>query len=136
MQSLIHRKSFKPLFSTLYAVLPLTLSFNCTNYDKRNRLCPVETTALCNNTCYLETYNVFSEGGAIGGTVATEYLTDSTNFRKYIGSFDEADGGYSYKCKGDSIIVYEISGRSTQSNRIESVRMYDLQALKKSKVQE
>ena len=37
--------------------------------------------------------------GAFGGDLLSEYMTDSTNFRVYIGPYDDAIGNYSYRCE-------------------------------------
>lgn len=34
-----------------------------------------------------------------------DYLTDSANFRKYIGEWDEEQEDYSYTCLGDSVYI-------------------------------
>ena len=45
--------------------------------------------------------------GAFGGSRDAEWITDSINFRLFLGSFDEIEGGFSYKCNGDTIYVMQ-----------------------------
>jgi len=51
--------------------------------------------------------NLFIEVYSAGltGNLTSEYLTDSTNFRVYIGTFDDEGGYYSYKINGDTIYI-------------------------------
>ena len=110
----------------------LVFIFGC-GYDKRSKKYHIRTTSFCDGKVYVEDYNVFSAGGAVGGNITSSYLADSTNFRMYVGSYDEVDGGYSYKCQGDSVIIYEIIGQSINKNKIVSTRSYSLSALKTNK---
>src|SRR4051812_42928764 len=65
------------------------------------------TTPVCDNRLFVETFTIFGSG-AYGGDRVSDYLTDSTTFRIYIGTFDDAHGGYSYQCNGDSVKVYRV----------------------------
>jgi len=47
---------------------------------------------------------VVVQGNTFGTATYSDYLTDSINFRVYIGECDEYSS-YSYDCSGDSIIV-------------------------------
>lgn len=89
------------------------------------------TTVLCNKSLFVETYKIF-ESGAYGGDKVSDYLTDSANFRIYIGTFDNADGGYSFECKEDSVYVYLIDQRPTL-NKILNTRVYSITNLKKQR---
>ncbi len=60
--------------------------------------------------------------------VAYYYLTDSSNFRIYIGEFDNEHGGYSFKCQGDSLEIPE-----TYEGKIINTRRYSLIDLRKRK---
>ena len=55
------------------------------------------------NGLYREKFSVFS-GGAWSAELYSDYLTDSVNFRIYIGTHDEREG-ISYECNGDAIIA-------------------------------
>ena len=110
----------------------LVFTFGC-GYDKRSKKNHPSITPFCDGKMYVEDYTVFGEGGAIGGNVKSSYLTDSTNFRIYIGTYDEGDGGYSYKCEGDSVTIYEVTGRSMNKNKIVSTKIYNISTLKNDK---
>ena len=90
------------------------------------------TVVICNKL-YVEFFNVFSSG-AFGGDMISEYLTDSTNFRIYIGTFDNADYKYVYGCYGDSIMVKKLhnTNRDTFPSVIET-RIFSLKKLEKEK---
>lgn len=60
--------------------------------------------------------------------VAYCYLTDSSNFRMYVGKFDNEHGGYSFNCKGDSIEISE-----DYDGKIINIRKYSLINLRKGK---
>jgi hypothetical protein len=73
----------------------------CIHYrDKSN----YEYTVRRNSNLYIEVYRV----GLIGNITA-EYLTDSTNFRIYLGSYDDEQSYIFCKLKGDSVIVEKIA---------------------------
>ena len=109
----------------------LILLLNCCSYKSKIRL---ELSVEVCNKLYVEAFNVFGSG-AFGGDLISDYLTDSTNFRIYIGTFDNADFGYAYKCKGDSIIVKKINLVTNDSNKkIIETRVFSLSKLKKEKI--
>lgn len=81
---------------------------------------------------YVETFAIIG-GGAYGSDRVSDYLTDSINFRNYIGTYDNNDEGYSYKCVGDSITIYKVTGRSESKNKIVSTTKFSLLNLKKDK---
>lgn len=105
--------------------------FSCRN--DRNKDTHSSTVMVCNKSLFVETYTIFGNG-AYGGDRVSDYLTDSTNFRIYIGTYDNGDEGYSYECKGDSINVYKITGRRENKNKIISTTVYSLSELRKKKV--
>ncbi len=47
-------------------------------------------------------------GGAHGGDRISDYLTDSVNFRMYIGTFDNAHENFIYKCNDDNVYVEKV----------------------------
>ncbi|XVJ65720.1 MAG: hypothetical protein HEQ40_05980 [Lacibacter sp.] len=53
---------------------------------------------------YNEVFSTFSQG-AFGGDRCGKWLTDSTNFRIFLGAFDEINGNITIECKQDSILV-------------------------------
>ena len=78
------------------------------------------TIAVCNGNLFVEKYSHnFID-------VAYYYLTDSINFRMYVGKFDNEHGGYYLKCQNDSIKITE-----TYEGEILNDRRYSLIDLKK-----
>jgi hypothetical protein len=74
-----------------------------------------------------------SSGGAWSAELYKDYLTDSTNFRLYIGEHNE-DANFDYHCSGDSIIVrgFKWEERHTSSTRL-SERIFRLSVLRREK---
>lgn len=58
----------------------------------------------CACNLYAEVYQVFGMG-AMGSDLDSQYLTDSINFRVFLGTFDEEDEMIITRCKGDSIQI-------------------------------
>lgn len=80
------------------------------------------TITVCDGNLFVERYrHKFID-------VAYYYLTDSSNFRMYIGKFDNEHGGYSINCHSDSISISE-----TYEGKITNVREYSLVDLRKGK---
>jgi hypothetical protein len=78
-------------------IIILCVLVGCTN--NRNRKNYLSTFKRTNNL-YIENYRA----GLIGN-LTSEYLTDSTNFRIYIGTFDDEDGYFYYKINGDNLCI-------------------------------
>jgi hypothetical protein len=70
---------------------------------------------------------VFS-GGAWSAEEYEDYLTDSTNFRLYIGSHSEY-GSFDYDCAGDTIIVRKYS-HSENGKRLAEEKSFSISKLK------
>jgi len=87
----------------------------------------------CPCNLYVEVYRVFGMG-AFGSDMNSEYLTDSVNFRIYIGTYDDSDENIIAKCKGDS--VYTAKTKKTSSipewdiPKILETKTYSLRDLK------
>ncbi len=82
-----------------------------------------------NKTCkcklYVEVYHTDF------GLLKADYLTDSTSFRIYTGTFDDENGYIYYKCRGDSIIVEKIDeDRGTNTQKTVSKKIYSVKELK------
>lgn len=60
--------------------------------------------------------------------VAYDYLTDSSNFRMYVGKFDYEHARYSYHCQNDSIEISE-----AYEGKVINIRKYNLKDLRKGK---
>ena len=93
----------------LLALIILSLLMSCINFRSKKR--HTYTVSLlkyrpktCSCNLYIEGYVVFGMG-ALGSDVYSEYLTDSSQFRIYTGSYDENDEKLEYICKGDSIYI-------------------------------
>ena len=57
------------------------------------------TWKVCDSNLFVEVYEVNSFG------LKAQYLTDSLNFKKYIGDWDDEHEHYSYTCIGDSVYI-------------------------------
>jgi len=89
-------------------VLITCLLIGCTN--SKSRKDHKYTFNLCKSipgcTCGLYVEGYLSYGmGALGSDVYSEYLTDSSTFRIYIGNYDEYDEKIKYGCSADSVYV-------------------------------
>jgi hypothetical protein len=62
---------------------------------------------LCGDSVFVEQY-IVSGGGAQGGDRVSDYVTDSINFRFYVGTFDNAHENITYECKDDSVYLEKI----------------------------
>lgn len=91
-----------------------------------------QTLMIC-NSLYVEEYFDF-KGGVFGGDLTTEYLTDSSNFRIYIGSLDTDNEYYRYYCYPQlvAVTINVIDQHSTTYNVKDSI-LYNLDSLKRLK---
>lgn len=64
----------------------------------------IQERAGCQCRLYREYYLVFG-GGALTTDLHSVYLTDSLKFRKFIGTYDDHQPIFSFKCKKDSIYI-------------------------------
>jgi hypothetical protein len=92
---------FKPL-------ILMTLSILFVSCTKRY----IGTRTICEKSLYAEIYEINPAG------MDACYLTDSANFRFYVGKFDPESGNYSFECKGDSIVIYKVNGVGYVKSRI------------------
>ena len=86
------------------------------------------TGKICHDSLYVEVFQVNPFGEY------SEYLTDSTNFRVFIGIFDPENNGYTYSCNGDSIIVWKHTlgyKSSDQITKTLSKDVYSIRELRK-----
>lgn len=83
-------------------VISLVLSLTVGCVDKKNKQKLFAKKPICNQL-WREKFRVFS-GGAYSAELYSDYITDSANFRIYIGSHDE-NSSFDYQCNGDSVIV-------------------------------
>lgn len=76
--------------------------------------------------------------GATGSDVYSDCLTDSLNFRLYLGTYDEGYERINVTCKGDSVTVKKTSSESVDTywsdpKTFESCT-YSISALKKGHI--
>jgi hypothetical protein len=79
----------------------------------------------CNENIYIEQFNVNPAG------VDADYLTDSLNFRVYVGKWDNEHEFFSYVCMGDSILIKKID--ITGEFETPPAQMFSLEKLKQQK---
>jgi hypothetical protein len=101
--------------------------------NDRNKDNHTSTVRICNGTLFIETFTIFGSG-SYGGDRVSDYLTDSLDFRIYIGAYDNSDEAYSYECKGDSVKIYKVIGIKEGKNKIITTRTYNVLGLKQKKV--
>ncbi len=77
---------------------------------------------------YVEVYNV-----GLLGDLKSKYLTDSTTFRKYIGTFDDQRIGYSFDFTGDSIYVRKLNTEFGNEKKVVEVRVFNINELRKKR---
>ena len=85
------------------------------------------TTKVCNNSLYVEVYNINPAG------VDADYLTDSINFKLYVGSWDNEHEHFAYECKSDSIFIEKLDVSEAKFRVLEK-KAYSLQELKQKKM--
>ena len=98
-------------------------------FDDRSKESHYSTTTVCDKL-YVETFTIF--GGAGGGDRVSAYLTDSTNFRIYVGAYVQGYGFYSYKCHGDTVRIFKVTEKENQARSKDS-NDYSLSHLKKER---
>lgn len=93
------------MYKTVSRILTVTIISSffqaCTNGKSREDY--KRTHKVC-DFLYTETFSTFSQG-AFGGDRNAKWLTDSTNFRIFIGEFDEVNGRIVVECKNDTVLV-------------------------------
>ena len=115
------------IISAIVSLLVLTaLPAGCV--DKKNKQKLFVKTHICNQL-WREKFRIFS-GGAYSAELYTDYLTDSTNFRIYIGSHD-LNASFNYHCKGDSVIVRKYSHNENKPKKILEESIFSLSKLRK-----
>jgi hypothetical protein len=103
--------------SLAFIVLIFSSLFLASCYKKYNR-----TITVCDDKLFVEKYDYNSID------VAYIYLTDSSNFRIYVGKYDNEHGGYSFNCHGDSLTISE-----SYEEKVINIRKYSLVDLRKGK---
>ena len=85
------------------------------------------TIAVCNGKFFIEVYNVNPAG------VDADYLTDSTNFKLYLGKYDNEHENIHCSCSGDTLFVEKLAPDEDGEQRITETKIYSLKDLKKKK---
>jgi len=109
--------------SYLKIVQIVSFLFLCSSCDKNYK----RTVKVCDDKLYVELYNINQAG------VDAHYLTDSTNFRLFVGQLDNEHENYSYNCDGDTVTIQKTKDVSTaEQQRIEvlSLRKLSISRLK------
>lgn len=110
-------------------IIPILLfQYSCSQNDGKGK--HVFTSKICNNI-YVEGYRTY-EGGALGSNITAEYLTDSINFRVYVGSFDLSESKYAFECKNkDTLVIYNLNLLAGDSIKAKKVNFYRIEDFKK-----
>jgi hypothetical protein len=84
------------------------------------------------DSLYTEIFSTFGQG-AFGGDRDGKWLTDSTNFRIFLGAFDEANGKIVIECKADSVLVTQFPDDLDVNKHLDSpvTRTYQLRELRR-----
>jgi hypothetical protein len=114
----------------------------CVNYmNKQHHLSTVNLHDYQPNGCklnlYREDYCVYGMA-AVGSDLNSVYLTDSTNFRVYIGTYNNEDEHIIPKCNGDSIIVEKTLNTSSMHEwnfqKVIETKTYSFKKLKQDHI--
>lgn len=113
----------------LIILLLLLLQYSCGHYGGKGE--HIYTEKVCSNL-YVEGYRTY-EGGALGSDITKDYLTDSVNFRVYIGSFDNSSTRNAVECeKKDTVVIYKLSRLEGDSVfKARKINFYNIDSLKK-----
>jgi hypothetical protein len=84
---------------------------------------------LIDNNVFEEKFKSFS-GGVLMSNTYTYYVTDSSNFRKYLGACDDKEF---FRChiKGDTIVVVKTSWRNSNYEKPIETTIFSIKNLKK-----
>ncbi len=84
------------------------------------------------DSLYTEIFSTYGQG-TYGGDRDGKWLTDSTNFRIFLGAFDEANGKIVIECKKDSVFVTQFPDGLDVNKHLKSpeTKIYQLRELKK-----
>ena len=110
-------------------ILAIAIICSCSHSPKKRY--PKTTLKICNKL-YVQLYRDVATG-AYGGDIISDYLTDSLNFRIYIGYYNDNEGYYRYECSGDSILVEKVKTFEDSKPIVTERRGYSITELKKSK---
>lgn len=84
------------------------------------------TSSVCNGKLYAENFNINPAG------LDEVYLTDSLNFRLFVGKIDNEHENFHFICKGDSVFIEKIASIDTTSiMKVIETRVYSLVKLRR-----
>lgn len=112
--------------STVLLLMLMLLCFEC-SYRKGE----FDYAFAIQKNLYVEKY----QAGLIRN-LTSQYLTDSINFRIYLGTFDDEESWIYMRCHGDSIITQHRFNQQYMLDHpgfIPDIKVYSLLALKKDK---
>ena len=81
----------------------------------------VRTDNICDKHLFLEVYEKWSE-------IGVSYLTDSVNFKIYVGQYNFGSDFYKFECKSDTVIIFRYSGGNVETKK------YSLSELKRQRI--
>lgn len=86
------------------------------------------TFKICGNKLFVESFETNPMG------IEADYLTDSVNFRMYVGKIDAEHEDYVYICNQDSLIIYKYGMKQMDTGRrILETRVFSISKLKSDK---
>lgn len=112
--------------SAITTLLVLLLSIGCV--DKKSKQKLFSKKLVCDKI-WREKFRVFS-GGALSAELYSDYITDSVNFRVYVGSHDEYSG-FQYECNGDTLFVNKFKVNAERNSTIIERSSFSLSVLQK-----
>jgi len=111
----------------------------CGHRSEKNHWFTADISSYKPNNCTCKLYAEVYQGGWMNSK--SYYLTDSTNFRIYVGDYYEENEMISYHCSGDSIfatksqntgvLYYDINGKTSTIYKNVSIQKFSLKQLKK-----
>jgi hypothetical protein len=110
------------------SIILLVFILNNGCIDKKNKKELFGRNSVCHNI-WREKYAVFS-GGAYSAEAYSDYITDTVNFRVYIGSHDEYSG-FEYICNGDTLFVRKFKVNKDRNKSIVESSIFRLSVLRK-----
>ena len=104
-------QTMKKIISNVLVLAVLLIAIkSCHHYIFFGKKNPLKT-HLIGSDIYEERFDSF-QGGVLMSNICTYYVTDSTNFRKYLGACDDKEF---FRChlEGDTIVVIKTSWRNS-----------------------
>jgi hypothetical protein len=86
----------------------------------------IRTEKICEKHLFLEVYEKWSE-------IGVSYLTDSMNFKIYVGQYNFGSEFYRYECKNDTLFIFRYSDGSIKGVNVVETKIYSLSELEKQR---